>query len=339
MKVDGTAPSDRVEGRLRPGKARSDAGAVGLIALRYGMLWTLIALIIAAWIVYPTFISPTNLRNVLSQNAALGLIAAGMTLVIIGGGFDLSVGSVYGLGSVAFARVSHVAPEPVSILAAIGVGASAGMVNALIITRLKVNPFVATLGTSSVFLGIGYVWSNNYPVLAEPGQDVVGLSRLLGLPISGWLMILAMVAGAILLTRTLLGQGIFAVGGSPEAARLAGIRVDLVRATTYVILGTLTGLAGAIDVSKLGVAQVDQGQNLTLLSITCVILGGTALLGGEGAMWRTVVGLAIIATLTNVLDSLAISTQVQLVVQGTVLVAAVSFDYLVRQVSNRSRRA
>jgi ribose transport system permease protein len=300
------------------------------------MVWALIALIIAAWIAYPTFLSPVNLRNLLSQNAALGLVAAGMTLVIIGGGFDLSVGSIYGLGAVAFARVSYIAPEPLSVLAAVIVGASAGLVNALIITRLKVNPFVATLGTASVFLGVGYVWSNNYPVMAAAGQDVLGLGVIAGAPISGWIMILMLVAGGVLLTQTLLGQAIFAVGGSPEAARLAGTRVNLVRSATYVILGALTGLAGAIDASKLGVAKVDQGQNLTLLSISCVILGGNALMGGEGATWRTAVGLAIIAVLTNVLDSLAISTQMQLIVQGTVLVAAVSFDYLVRQVSDRS---
>jgi len=302
------------------------------------MVWALIALIIATQIIYPTFLSAPNLRNLLSQNAALGLIAAGMTLVIIGGGFDLSVGAIYGLGAVAFAQVSHIAPEYVSVLTAVAVGASAGLANALIITRMKVNPFVATLGTSSVFLGIGYVWSNNYPVLAAPEQDLIGLGRILTVPISGWIMVLTLLAGGILLTRTLLGQGIFAVGGSPEATRLAGIRVNLMRGVTYVILGALTGLAGAIDASKLGVAQSDQGLTLTLLSITCVILGGNALMGGEGAMWRTAVGLAIIAVLANVLDSLAISTQVQLIVQGTVLVAAVSFDYLVRQVSDRSRK-
>ena len=159
------------------------------------------------------------------------------------------------------------------------------------------------------------------------------------LPISGWINIGTFIAGGVLLSRTILGQGIYAVVGSSEAARLAGLRVNLLRASTYLIVGALTGLAGAIDTSMLGVAQTDQGQSLTLLSITCVILGGNALLGGEGAMWRTVIGLMIVATLSNLFDSLAINTQVQLIIQGVVLVAAVSFDHFVRSVSIVGRKA
>jgi ribose transport system permease protein len=261
-----------------------------------------------------------------------------MTLVIIGGGFDLSVGAIYGLGAVAFANSSQVVSEPLALLFSLGVGAGFGLGNALIITKLKVNPFVATLGTSSAFLGVGYVWSQNQPVYVAAAHDAIGLGRMLAIPNSGWVTVLTFVAAGILLSRTILGQSIFAVGGSNEAARLAGIRTDLVRASTYVILGGLTGLAGAIDASKLGVAQVDQGASLTLLAIACVILGGNALMGGEGAIWRTAVGLAIIATLTNMLDSLAVSTHVQLMVQGIVLIAAVSFDHFVRWVSRFSRK-
>jgi len=226
------------------------------------------------------------------------------------------------------------------VLAAVLVGTLAGSVNALIITRLKVNPFVATLATSSAFLGIGYVWSDNNPVhVARTDHDFLGSGVIAWLPVSGWITIVTFLAGSVLLSRTLLGQSIYAVGGSAEAGRLAGLRINLVRASTYLIVGALTGLAGAMDTSKLGVAQTDQGQSLTLLSITCVILGGNALLGGEGAMWRTVIGVLIVATLANVFDSLAINTQVQLIIQGVVLVAAVSFDYFVRSVAAGGRKA
>lgn len=314
----------------------SRARRLGLISLRFGMVWALIVLIIVAQLVSPTFLTLINVRNMMSENAALAVIAVGMTCVIICGGFDLSVGSVWGLGAVAFAVASTHVSEPLSTLAAVLVGALAGAVNALIITRLKVNPFVATLATSSAFLGIGYVWSDNNPVhVAATGHDRLGLGQIAGLPLSGWITIVTFLAGGVLLSRTLLGRGIYAVGGSPEAARLAGLRVNLVRASTYLIVGALTGLAGAMDTSKLGVAQTDQGQSLTLLSITCVILGGNALLGGEGAMWRTAIGVLIVATLTNVFNSLAINTQVQLIVQGVVLAAAVSFDYFVRSVGGR----
>ncbi len=318
----------------------SRARILGLISLRYGMIWALILLVIVAQAVYPTFLTLTDLHKLMSQNAALAIIAVGMTLVIICGGFDLSVGSVYGLGAVAFAVVSTHASELVSVLAAVLVGTMAGLINALIITKLKVNPFVATLATSSAFLGIGYVWSNSNPVqVAATGHGGLGLGQLAGLPISGWIAIAVFLAGGILLSRTILGRSIYAVGGSAEAARLAGLRVSLVRGSTYLIVGSLSGLAGAIDTSKLGVAQADQGQTLPLLAITCVILGGTALMGGEGAMWRTVIGLLIVATLTDLFDSLAINTAVQLVIQGVVLVAAVSFDHLVRSVSAGRRKS
>jgi len=323
-----------------PGDGLSRSASLRLFSLKYGMVWALIVLVIVAQLVSPTFLTLTNIRNMLSQNAALAVISVGMTCVIICGGFDLSVGAIWGLGAVAFAVVSPHASELVSALAAVLVGTLAGSVNALIVTRLKVNPFVATLASSSAFLGIGYVWSNNNPVhVAATEHDGLGLGQVAGLPISGWITVVIFLAGGILLSRTILGQGIYAVGGSSEAARLAGLRINLVRASTYLIVGALTGLAGAIDTSKLGVAQSDQGQSLTLLSITCVILGGNALLGGEGAMWRTVVGLAIVATLTNVLDTLAINTQVQLIIQGVVLVAAVSFDHFVRLVSVGGRNA
>ncbi len=323
-----------------PGAGMSRASGLGLISLKYGMVWAFIVLIIVAQLVSPTFLTPTNLRNMMSENAALAIIAVGMTCVIICGGFDLSVGSIWGLGAVAFAVTSNHASESVSVLAAVLVGTAAGSINALLITRLKVNPFVATLATSSTFLGAGYVWSNNLPVhVARTDHDFLGTGVVAGLPISGWIIIATFLAGGVLLSRTILGQGFYAVGGSSEAARLAGLRVNLIRASTYLIVGALTGLAGAIDTSKLEVAQTDQGQSLTLLSITCVILGGNALSGGEGAIWRTAIGLLIVATLTNVFDSLAVNRQVQLIIQGVVLVAAVSFDYYVRTVSSRTGKA
>jgi ribose transport system permease protein len=326
--------------RSAPSGSGSRAGNLRLLSLKYGMVWALVVLVIVAEFVSPTFLTLTNIRNMMSQNAALAIISVGMTCVIICGGFDLSVGSIWGLSAVAFAVASPHASELVSALAAVLVGTLAGSVNALIVTRLKVNPFVATLATSSAFLGIGYVWSNNNPVhVAATDHEGLGLGQLAGFPISGWIIVVTFLAGGMLLSRTILGQGIYAVGGSSEAARLAGLRINLIRASTYLIVGALTGLAGAIDTSKLGVAQTDQGQNLTLLSITCVILGGNALLGGEGSMWRTVVGLAIVATLANVLDTLAVNTQVQLIIQGVVLVAAVSFDHFARSVSVGGRNA
>jgi ribose transport system permease protein len=309
-----------------------------MISLRFGMVWALIVLVIAAQLLYPTFLTWDNLLNLMSQNAALAIIAVGMTFVIICGGFDLSVGSVYGLGAVTFAAASDHMSLVWSAVAAIVIGLLAGLLNALIITVLSVNPFVATLGTASGFLGVAYVYSNSNPVVVASGHDGLGLGTLSGVPISGVIAVLVFLVGGVVLARSVFGQNLYAVGGSAEAARLAGLRVKAVRGATYVVVGGLSGFAGAIDSSKLGVAQADQGQTLPLLAITVVILGGTALLGGDGAMWRTVVGLLIIVTLNGLFDSLAINTAVQLIVQCTVLVVAVSFDNVVRTFSSGRRR-
>jgi ribose transport system permease protein len=308
------------------------------LALRYGMVWALIVLVIVSVNVYPTFTTVDNLRNMWSENSALAIISVGMTLVIICGGFDLSVGSIYGLGAVAYASLSSQSLA-VDLVLVVLIGAAAGLVNGLAITRLKVNPFIATLATSSIFLGIAYVWSNNVPVTVQPGFGGLGTGTVAGMPVSGLITVAVFLVGGILLARTIFGQGIYAVGGSAEAARLAGLRVNVVRCATYVIAGALSAFAGSIDTSRLGVAQADTGQTMPLLAITVVILGGTALMGGEGAMWRTVIGLLIVATLTNLFDSLAINTAVQLLVQGGVLVAAVSLDNLVRSTPLGRRRS
>jgi ribose transport system permease protein len=305
---------------------------IGLIGLRYGMVWALIGLLIVAQLLDSTFLSISDLRNIVFQNAAVSIIAVGMTFVIIGGGFDLSVGGIYGICAVVFAKLSTHMGVGLDLLVVMIVGAVAGTINGAIIARVKINPFVATLATSSLFLGAAYVYSSNLPVsVAATGYSALGNDNAAGIPISGLVTAAAFVVGGILLSRTVFGQNVRAIGSNEEAARLSGLRIDVIRAATYVFTGALAGIAGAIDTSRLAVGQADQGANLPLLAITIVILGGTSLKGGEGAMWRTFVGALIIAVLTNLLNSLAVTTSVQDVVQGAVLLAAVSFDLLVRR--------
>jgi ribose transport system permease protein len=315
------------------------AQIMGLLLLRYGMLWVLVALIIVAQCLYPTFLTADNIGNIVSQQAPLGIIAVGMTLVIISGGFDLSVGAVYGLGAVTFAKLSPDLPFWALITVVTLVGAAAGLVNGLIVTRLRVSPFIATLGTSTLFLGAAFIYSDNFPVPVAPGLDYLGAGQIAGIPVSGVILVGVFLLGALLLGRTTFGQGVRAVGGNQEAARLAGLRINLIRCATYVLTGALAAIAGSIDTSKLGIGQADQGSALPLLAITVVIIGGTSLNGGEGAMWRTVIGLMIIATLTNLFNSLAVPNAVQLVAQGAVLIIAVSFDMFGRKALLRRKVA
>ncbi|MCB1488918.1 MAG: ABC transporter permease [Bauldia sp.] len=299
--------------------------------LQFAMVWALVILLIVAGIVYPRFFDPINIKNILSQNAPVGIVAVGMTFVMIGGGFDLSVGAIFALGAVLFAQWA----DPLGLWGAAAavmlVGLACGAINGFIVTKLKVNPFVATLGSGSAFGGAAYIVSHSAPQTPDNFDfQNLGTEYFLGWPISVWLLVLVLAGGGFALSRSVYGRSVYAIGGNTEAARLSGLSVDLLRSSTYVISALCSGLAGMILASRLGVGQADMGSSIALDAIAIVVIGGTSLLGGEGAMWRTVIGLLIIATLTNVFDSLAVSTNYQLVAKGTIVVSAVALDVFAR---------
>jgi ribose transport system permease protein len=291
------------------------------------MVLILVVLACVSDILYPGFFDSGNLRNILSQNAPIGIVAIGMTFVIIAGGFDLSVGAIYAAGSLFFAGLAAHVPVPLALVAALLVGMAAGTINGTIVTRLKVNAFVATLGTSSVFTGLALIYSHSAPITADmAGFDYIGSANWAGIPVAIFILAAVFVVASVVLSRTVYGRSVYATGGSIEAARLSGIRVDLIRASTYMITGVCAALAGAIIASRTGVGQGDIGADVTLDAIAMVIIGGTSLFGGEGAMWRTLVGLLILATINNLFDSLALESSVQLLVKGLVVIGAVSLD-------------
>jgi ribose transport system permease protein len=300
--------------------------------LEYAMIAVLIVLVVVATIAYPGFLSPTNLSNIVSQNAPLGLVAIGMTFVIIAGGFDLSVGSTYALTAVVYAGVARDQNLVAAAVVALVIGVVVGTVNGALITRFRVNPFVATLGTSSAISGFALVYSNAYPIFVEnPDFTTLGTGRVAGIPIASIIMVVAFVIAAFVLHRTIYGRSLFALGGNWEAARLAGLRVDLLRASTYAVTGLLTAMAGMMIASRLNVGQPDIGALLPLDAIAVVVVGGTSLLGGEGAIWRTAVGLAVLAALTNLFYAMSIDLHWQLVIKGAIIVGAVALDAYVRR--------
>ncbi|MFJ6215584.1 ABC transporter permease [Streptomyces sp. NPDC092296] len=304
---------------------------------KYGIVAVLLVLIAVATVLYPRFLSAANLRDILSQNAGVGIVAIGMTYVILARGFDLSVGSIYALGATVFAGFSVSGNPIVAGIVALLIGTGVGLVNGLLVTRLKVNPFVATLGSSSAISGLAFIYSHSAPfVVGKPDFQMLGLSSLGTVPTPALIFIVLAVAAGLVLSRTNLGRNIYAVGGNPEASRLSGLRVPVLVGGTYVLTGLLATLAGMIDASRLGVGQADVGGTVALDAIAVVVIGGTSLLGGEGAIWRTVVGLFILATLTNMFYSLNVSQNWQLIAKGVIVVAAVAMDGLLR--SRRARR-
>jgi ribose transport system permease protein len=304
----------------------------GHFAVHYAIVWVLIALAIASDIFYPGFFAIGNLRNILTQNAPVGLVAIGMTFVMIAGGFDLSVAAMYAAGGVLFASFSGHVPVAIAFFAVLAVCLAGGVINGAIITRLNVNPFVATLGTASVYGGAALIYANNEPISPTKSSFLtLDATHIVGIPSSIAIFFAAFAFGALVLSKSVFGRSVYAVGGNLEAARLAGIRVDLIRFMTYTLTALCAGVAGMIIASRTGVGQADIGQNITLDSIAIVIIGGTSLRGGEGAMWRTLVGMLILATINNLFNSLALDTATQEVVKGVIVVGAVALDSFTRR--------
>ena len=315
----------------RPPVPRSLAARLSAVS-RYGMVGVLVLLIIAAQLVYSGFLQIGNIWNLLSQNAPTGLVAVGMTFVIIGGGFDLSVGSLFAVGAVTSAGLAGHMSVPLAVLFAVLACGVGGLVNGALITRMRLNSFVVTLATTSVFSGVAYVISNSEPIVpTASAYSYLGNKTFAGVPLSVIVLAIVFGIGGVVLSKTVYGRSVYAVGGNREAARLAGLRVDLIRASTYILTGVCAGLAGVFLASQTDTGSADMGSTVALQSIAMVIIGGTSLLGGEGAMWRTLVGMLILATINNLLDSLAVSSAVQLLAQGLVVLIAVSLDTLSRR--------
>jgi len=312
------------------------APAVGMPALalvkRYGLIVVLALLIGVSQLLYPRFLNPQNLQNILSQNAPVGIIAVGMTMVMITGGFDLSVGSVYAAGATVYASLAVAGWSlPAAAFVTVVVGLLAGLINGFIVTRLKVNPFVATLGTMTAYSGLALIYSNSSPFVVEGATfTLLGRGPAMGLPVSVWLLFTFFAAGQFVLSKTVYGRTLFAIGGNNEASRLAGLQTEWLRTSTYAVSGACSAVAGMIIASRLAIGQADIGATMALDAIAIVVIGGTSLLGGEGAIWRTAIGMLIVAVLTNLLDSLAVDANYQLVIKGVIVIAAVALDARVR---------
>jgi ribose/xylose/arabinose/galactoside ABC-type transport system permease subunit len=298
------------------------------LLLRYGMVVVLVVLVVVTIILDSTFLDGNNLLNLLLQWAPVGLMAIGMTYVIISGGFDLSVGGIYAGAAVLYAAMANEGiPIALCVIGVLAAGVAAGAVNGGIITRLEVNPFVATLGMGFILRGLALVLTSAAPIIvADQGFQAIGAGKWGPFPIPGVALVLALLLFGFVLARTVYGRSIYAIGGGDEAARLSGLRTRALRSSAYMLSGFMAALAGVIIAARLGSGQADIGANIELDVITVVVVGGTALTGGEGAMWRTAVGIGILAVLGNAFDRLQVDTFWQLVIKGAIIVVAIAAD-------------
>lgn len=293
----------------------------------YAVLIMILILMAALALMSDSFLTLQNLLNILNQNAPLAILASAMTLVIIAGGFDLSVGAIFAMGAVASAWIAlHFDPYVGLILSPL-IGLVLGCVNGLVITLLRVHSFLATIATSLIFKGVAIVISDGrlIPVRMD-AFTWLGRDKLGGVFVSIWVMTAFALLLGFILTRTALGRQILAVGGNAEAAILSGIRADRVRIITFAIAGLAAGLAASIATSRVSMGQAAAGAGYELDAIAAVILGGTSIYGGAGAIWRSVAGVLLLALINNGFNILNADPFYRDLTTGLVILAAIGIS-------------
>jgi ribose transport system permease protein len=295
-------------------------------------LITLVVLCVVTALLTSRFLSPLNLTNILVQSSIMAVIAMGMTFVIIGGGFDLSVGSTVALSGCIAAMVMIRCGIAAGVVSGVLAGAGVGLANGVVIAALRVNPFIATLGSMVLVRGVVYIITGGAPVSGEdglPGAFVAfGNARLFGVHYLVWVPAVLLVVLSVLLSSTPYGRRIYATGGNKEAAYLSGVAVERIVASTYVWCGALAGLAGVMLAARLQSGQPTAGEFYELTAIAAVVLGGASLHGGEGALYKSVIGVFIMIVLGNGLNLLNVDSYWQRVAVGAVIVAAAAADRL-----------
>jgi ribose/xylose/arabinose/galactoside ABC-type transport system permease subunit len=291
------------------------------------LIATLILIVVVLSALSPSFGSKANVLNIGSQMAMLSLVAIGQTFTLIGGAFDLSQGAQVALhGAVAAIVMVHTDSVTLGIVAGLGAGLLFGLVNGLLITGLRINAFIITLGTSITAQGIVLAATNNRAIIGLPqGIDAISFAQPLGISWIIWVVLVAFLLGAYVLHINPVGFKIFAVGGNREAARLAGIRVDRVTIFTFLASGFFSALAGVCITIQLQTAQPTVGIGIELYSIAAVVLGGTSLFGGRGTIAFTFLGVLLITVIQNGLDVLGVSQAYKQLVIGVIFILAVSF--------------
>ncbi len=298
----------------------------------YGVLLVFVALFIALSIASPTFIQPTNLANLLDQASTWGIVACGATLTIVSGIFDLSIGSVFAVSGIVAVLVATQMGTLAGFVAAVIVGAAMGTVNGLVVTLARVNSFIATLATSFLFGGLAIVISQGKIVtISHMSFLVMNDTPIFDITGASWLFIGVALVTGLVLALTGYGRSLYAIGGNKEAARLSGIRTIRDQILVLTISGACAGTAAIIGASQTGSASASMGgSTLTLTAIAATVIGGTSILGGEGSIWRAMIGVFILVLISNGFNLLGINANYQEIVQGFLILVAVGLDQAFR---------
>ena len=302
------------------------------LLFKYKSLIGLVLLIGIVSILNPAFLSGKNILNILRQTSVNAIIAAGMTFVILTGGIDLSVGSILAIsGAVCASLMVNGQNMILAVIIAIIIGGVFGTLNGFIISKGKLQPFIATLATMTILRGVTMVFTDGKPITLGSGDLAISFSKIgggtiLGIPTPVIIMIVVFVVSAYILSNTKMGRYTYALGSNEEATKLSGLNTDKIKIWVYTISGILAAVAGIILTSRLYSAQPTAGNGYELDAIAAVVLGGTSLTGGKGKISGTIIGALIIGVLSNALNMLDVSSYYQMMVKGVVILIAVLLD-------------
>ena len=298
------------------------------LSKKYGIAVITISLFLILSLTTEGFFTERNIRNLLDQQSTILIAASFMTIVIISGNFDISISAIFVVAPLFALNIENATGNILlSVLGGVGLGVVLGSFNALVVTYFKVNSFIATLATSFMFFGFGYLISDRS--LMRPVTDSyqqIARTKFFDITSATWISLVVVIVASILLTRTRFGRNVFATGGNQEAARLAGINVPKVQAITFILLGAAAALAGIVNSSRSISAQPSDDFSFVFAVLTAVIVGGTSIMGGKGAIWRTVAAAFFLAFMNNGFNLLQVDPLWQRIILGLVIVIAVALD-------------
>ncbi len=325
------APAGAFDRRVRTGR-RIKAEHVR----DYAIVVFVIGLFVYFSIASPVFLTSGNLLNLVYSQATVGIPACAVTLTIIAGNFDLSLGAIFTFTEVLCAWAAVHWGVWWSFPVAIAGGAVMGLINGTIITKLRVNAFLATLATGLAFTGLALAVSGGFQIIPLKGASTftfIGQTKVAGIQYPDLILLVVAILTQLVLAYTIFGRHLYGVGGNRDAARLSGLKVDRIIIITFVITGAACGLAGLIDASTTGQGSASNvlGQNLALLAIAGVALGGTSIFGGIGAVWRTIIGVLMLGMITNGFDLLGVADYWQQIVRGVLIIGAVAGGSLIER--------
>ncbi|MDI6894512.1 MAG: ABC transporter permease [Bacillota bacterium] len=316
--------------------ARVCASKRGLSTIRtilrnYGIILAFVSLFVVLSFSTPAFLTVRNLHNIVDQSAEVGIVACAMTLAIISGNFDLSVGAIFAFAGCLAAMVAANGYVGAGLILGVLAGLLFGLINGSIIAGFRAHSFIATLATGYMIRGLAMILTGGRLIIVgSPAFKTLGQGSFMGIKYPIFVLLVWVVFTWMLLSKTTFGRAVYAIGGNAEAARLSGIRVDRVRTLIFGLNGISAALAGLLTVSRISQGQADIGSLVDLQAISRVVIGGTSILGGEGAIWRTVFGVLLMRLMANGFNILNVSPFYQRVFEGAVILFAVALDTLTR---------